>query len=65
VSAFALSARELEVARALARRESLGQIAQRLGITPQNVSATIVRAKNKLGLFNRFQLAAYAKEAGW
>lgn len=62
---FELSQRELEVAKSLGRMESIGQIAQRLGVRPQAISSTIIRINGKLGLYNRFQLAEYVKGMGW
>lgn len=64
-SVFELSARELEVAKALGRGERVGQIAARLGVNVSAVSNYVRHAQEKLGLYNRFQLAAYAKDAGW
>lgn len=64
-SVFTLSAREMEVAKGLAANETVGAIALRLGINPSAVSNYRRRAQEKLGLYNRFQLAAFAKEQGW
>lgn len=65
IGPYLLSARELEVAKSLARGETIMQIAERLGVNQSAVSNYRSRAEQKLGLYNRFQLAAYAKEAGW
>jgi DNA-binding NarL/FixJ family response regulator len=65
VSVFTLSARELEVAKGLAKGETVSAIAERLGINASAVSNYRRHAQEKLGLYNRFQLAAYAQEMGW
>ena len=62
VSVFRLAPREVEIAKRLAQRETVAQIAERLNTTPNTISASIVRANRKLGLFNRFQLAVFAME---
>jgi DNA-binding CsgD family transcriptional regulator len=64
-SVFTLSARELEVAKGLAANETVGQIALRLGINASAVSNYRRRAQEKLGLYNRYQLAAFARDQGW
>jgi DNA-binding NarL/FixJ family response regulator len=65
LSVFTLSAREMEVARGLARGETVSDIAQRLGINVSAVSNYRRHAQEKIGVYNRFQLAAWAKEQGW
>jgi DNA-binding NarL/FixJ family response regulator len=65
VSVYSLSTREMEVAKALGKGETVSDIATRLGISRSAVSNMRRNAQEKLGLYNRFQLAAYAVEMGW
>lgn len=65
IAPYLLSAREMEVAKALARNETVTAIAQAMGISSSAVGNYRRSAQEKLGVYNRFQLAAYAKEQGW
>jgi DNA-binding CsgD family transcriptional regulator len=58
----ALSQRELEIARLVARRKSNKAIAKELGISPRTVSTHLSNAFQKLEIGSRGELADYARE---
>ena len=60
--AEALSQRELEIARLVARRKSNKAIAKELVISPRTVSTHLSNAYQKLGIGSRGELADYARE---
>ena len=60
--AEALSQRELEIARLVARRKSNKAIAKELGISPRTVSTHLSNTFQKLGIGSRGELADYARE---
>ena len=60
--AEALSQRELEIARLVARRKSNKAIAKELGISPRTVSTHLSNAFQKLEIGSRGELADYARE---
>jgi DNA-binding NarL/FixJ family response regulator len=60
----ALTPRERDVADAVARGESNGQIARALSMTATTVKSHVSRALTKLGLENRVQLAVLVHDAG-
>jgi DNA-binding NarL/FixJ family response regulator len=59
-----LTPRERDVADAVARGESNGQIASALSMTSTTVKSHVSRALTKLGLENRVQLAILVHDAG-
>ena len=60
--AEALSQRELEIARLVARRKSNKAIAKELGISPRTVSTHLSNTFQKLEIASRGELADYARE---
>jgi DNA-binding CsgD family transcriptional regulator len=60
--AEALSQRELEIARLVARRKSNKAIAKELGISPRTVSTHLSNTFQKLEIGSRGELADYARE---
>ena len=60
--AEALSQRELEIARLVARRKSNKAIAKALGISPRTVSTHLSNAFQKLEIGSRGELADYARD---
>ena len=60
--AEALSQRELEIARLVARRKSNKAIAKELEISPRTVSTHLSNAFQKLGIAARGELADYARD---
>ena len=58
----ALSQRELEIARLVARRKSNKAIAKELGISPRTVSTHLSNTFQKLEIGSRGELADYARE---
>ncbi len=60
--AEALSQRELEIARLVARRKSNKAIAKALGISPRTVSTHLSNAFQKLEIASRGELADYARD---
>ena len=60
--AAALSQRELEIARLVARRKSNKAIAKELGISPRTVSTHLSNTFQKLEIGSRGELADYARE---
>ena len=60
--AEALSQRELEIARLVARRKSNKTIAKELGISPRTVSTHLSNTFQKLEIGSRGELADYARE---
>lgn len=60
--AAALSQRELEIARLVARRKSNKAIAKELGISPRTVSTHLSNVFQKLEIGSRGELADYARE---
>ena len=60
----ALTERELDVARGVARGESNTEIAARLYLSLPTVKAHVSRALMKLGFENRVQLALLVRDAG-
>ena len=60
--AEALSQRELEIARLVARRKSNKAIAKELGISPRTVSTHLSNAFQKLEIGSRGELADYARD---
>ena len=60
--AEALSQRELEIARLVARRKSNKAIAKELEISPRTVSTHLSNAFQKLGIASRGELADYARD---
>ena len=62
--AEALSERELEIARLVARRKSNKAIAKELGISPRTVSTHLSNAFQKLEIASRGELADYARDHG-
>jgi DNA-binding CsgD family transcriptional regulator len=60
--AEALSQRELEIARLVARRKSNKAIAKELGISPRTVSTHLSNTFQKLQIGSRGELADYARE---
>ena len=60
--AEAMSQRELEIARLVARRKSNKAIAKALGISPRTVSTHLSNTFQKLGIGSRGELADYARE---
>ena len=60
--AAALSQRELEVARLVARRKSNKAIAKELGISPRTVSTHLSNTFQKLEIGSRRELVDYARE---
>ena len=62
LGAEALSQRELEIARLVARRKSNKAIAKELGISPRTVSTHLSNAFQKLEVSSRGELADYARE---
>ena len=60
--AEALSQRELEIARLVARRQSNKAIAKELGISPRTVSTHLSNTFQKLQITSRGELADYARE---
>ncbi len=59
-----LTTREFEVLRLLVRGESLGQIAERLGLSEKTVANHQSAIRDKLGARNSLQLARLAEELG-
>ena len=62
LGAEALSQRELEIARLVARRKSNKAIAKELGISPRTVSTHLSNTFQKLDIGSRGELADYARE---
>ena len=60
--AEALSQRELEIARLVARRKSNKAIAKELAISPRTERTHLSNAYQKLGIGSRGELADYARE---
>ncbi|UJW32050.1 LuxR C-terminal-related transcriptional regulator [Saccharothrix sp. AJ9571] len=60
----ALTEREREVARTVARGLANAEIARELGMTETTVKARISRSLTKLGLTNRVQIALLVRDAG-
>jgi two-component system, NarL family, invasion response regulator UvrY len=60
----ALTAREFEVLRLLARGETLGRIAERLGVAEKTVANHQSAVREKLGIRNGVQLARLAEQLG-
>jgi len=60
--AEALSQRELEIARLVARRKSNKAIAKELGISPRTVSTHLSNTFQRLEIGSRGELADYARE---
>jgi DNA-binding NarL/FixJ family response regulator len=61
----ALSEREAEVIKQVARGHTNQEIADRLGLSVKTVETYRARAMEKLGLANRAALVRYALEKGW
>jgi two-component system, NarL family, response regulator NreC len=61
----ALSDREAEVIRPLARGLSMKEVAQRLSLSPRTLETYRARSMEKLGLKSRVDLIRYAMEHGW
>lgn len=61
-SAIALSDREIEVLRLLAREEATASIGEKLGISPKTVERHITHIYDKLGISTRAGAAIYALE---
>ncbi len=61
----ALSEREAEVIKQVARGHTNQEIADRLGLSVKTVETYRARAMEKLGLANRAALVRYAVEKGW
>ncbi len=59
-----LTTREFEVLRLLVRGESLGQIAERLGLSEKTVANHQSTIRDKLGVRNSLQLARVAEQLG-
>jgi DNA-binding NarL/FixJ family response regulator len=62
---IALSEREAEVVRHIARGYSNKEIAARLGVSVKTVETYKARSLEKLGLHGRVELVRYACERGW
>lgn len=60
----ALTAREFEVLRLLARGETLGRIAEKLGVSEKTVANHQSAVREKLGIRNGVQLARFAEQLG-
>ena len=60
--AEALSQRELEITRLVARRKSNKAITKELGISPRTVSTHLSNTFQKLDIGSRGELADYARE---
>lgn len=60
----ALSNRELEVLKMIAKGESLGRIAETLHLSPKTVTTYRARILEKMGLRSNAELARYAAENG-
>lgn len=61
----ALSPRELEIVRLVARGHSNEEIAQRLGIARKTVEAYLTQLFDRGGLASRTELALWAEREGW
>jgi HD-GYP domain-containing protein (c-di-GMP phosphodiesterase class II) len=63
-AAIALSDREIEVLRDVARQQTNKQIAKKLGISPKTVERHVTHIYDKLGVTTRAGAALYATENG-
>lgn len=63
--AGALTGRELDIARLVARRKSNKEIGVELGISSRTVSTHLSNIFGKLGVGSRGALADFARDAGW
>lgn len=63
LTTYPLAPRELEISAAYAERGTSSEIAQRLGIKPSTVRATMQRAYKKLGVANREEFLALTAPA--
>lgn len=61
---IALSEREIEVVRLIARQQSNKEIARALGISPKTVERHVTHAYDKIGITTRAGAALYATENG-
>ncbi|HEX6059037.1 MAG TPA: AAA family ATPase [Gemmatimonadaceae bacterium] len=64
-AAGALTGRELDIARLVARRKSNKEIGVELGISSRTVSTHLSNIFGKLGVGSRGELADLARDAGW
>ena len=60
-----LTEREHETAVALGRGEKPSAIAKRMGVGICTIYSNQQKACERLGIYGRAQLAAYAREMGW
>lgn len=60
-----LTPHERQIAALLGRGLTVNEIAVWLGVSHSAVSCAHRRASEKVGVYNRFQLAKHAQEQGW